>query len=156
MSDNEEQAVEQPKTFSEDYVKELRAEAASYRVKAKEIQEEYTTFQQEIEQKQKQSLENEVLTTAESLGMVDPSIAPTLLGDKMDEIHNGADPKEVLESLLSEKPYLKQGTVGKPSSPSENTSKVRLFSKEELRRMSPSEVNRNWEQIQQQLSDGSI
>lgn len=157
MSDNVDGAVEQTKTFSEEYVKELRAEAASYRVKAREVEQEFNEFKQGVSQQKQEQSVKDIEAIANELGMVDPSVSVTLLGDKIEQIANGElDTKEALTSLLDDKPYLKRGPVGRPSNPVENTSKSQMFTREQIAKMSPAEVNSNWDIIQEQLSNQNI
>lgn len=157
MSDNVDGTVEQTKTFSEDYVKELRAEAAGYRVKAKEIEQAFGEFKETVTNKQKEQSQKDIQTLAEELGMVDPSISVTLLGDKMEQIQSGElDTREALQSLLDDKPYLKRGSVGRPSNPVENTSKSQMFTREQIAKMSSAEINSNWDVIQEQLASKNI
>jgi hypothetical protein len=157
MSNTDSGNVEQTRTFDEAYVKELRQEAASYRVQLRAKEEEFDSYKGEITTKQKESVSKSISDYATELGMVDPSIVNTLLGDRIEGIMSGdVDAREAVQQLLSDKPYLKQGTVGKPSSPSSNDSRTRLFSKEEISRMSPDEINGNWEMIQEQLKSKTI
>lgn len=157
MSDNAEEVVEQPRSFDESYVKELRQEAASYRVRAKEIQEEYESFKSQVQEKEKEGLVKQVETLAKDMGMVDSSVVVPLLGDSLTAIQNGEmDMQEAITSLLQDKPYLKHGKVGKPSSPAENTSKSQLYTREQVANMSTDEINKNWHIIEKQLQDKSI
>ena len=140
----------EPKMFDEAYVKELRQEAASYRVRAKEVEEQFNAFKRE-------QGNAKIEHTAKQLGVIDSSVIPTLLGDTMESIVNGeVDAEEAISALLESKPYLKQGSVGKPSAPAENTSKSQLFTREEVSKMTPEEVNSNWHIIEKQLQDKSI
>lgn len=157
MSNDTSGDVEQTRTFDEAYVKELRQEAASYRVSLREKEQELETFKGEVQAQQQEGVLKNLEAYAEELGMVDPSMIKTLLGEQMEGIMSGdVDAKEAVSQYLEQKPYLKQGTVGKPSNPASNESRTTLFSREEISRMSPDEINNNWEMIQEQLKTNTI
>lgn len=143
-NDSQEQA---PKTFSEDYVKELRQESASYRVKLREAESQLES----LETARSELREKELLLAAKAAGAVDPQ---TLL--KLVDKDSEGSPDEIIQQLLTEKPFLKGGSIGKPSNPVGGNGQPRIFTKAELDAMSHSEVRENWTEIQSQMSRGLI
>lgn len=153
---NQEVVEQQPdtgKTFSEDYVRELRQEAASYRVKAKEVETQFNELRSQLEERDKSSKREQAESLASSLGMVDPTILNSLLGDDL----YSDDLEDKINNLLEEKPYLKgKPSVGRASNPVSNESKPQLFTREQLQGMSQEDINRNWETISLQLQNQTI
>lgn len=151
--------TQETKTFDEAYVKDLRSEAANYRVKAKELESaleaektKYTSFANKL-------LEKEIQFAAKSLNVVDPQTVSQLL-DKtsfsMDEEGNFQGVEDAVKALVESKPFLKGGPIGKPSNPSNGNGQPKVFTRQEVDRMSEAEINANWKEISDQMAKGLI
>ena len=86
MSDND-----TPITFDPEYVKELRAEAAKYRTKAKELETKYTSLEGQIKETR---IENELIRRGV---IAEPSWI---------QLADGQSPSEAVESFLEKYPHL--------------------------------------------------
>lgn len=192
-------STEQPKTYDETYVKQLRDEAASYRVKAKEtedrlkaleaqskelpakllkalglepdpnknwekqVQEAQAAAQAATEKANQRLIRAEVKVAAAALGIVDPDAALALADlSKVQVADDGtvSGVKEALEALAKAKPYLigkpGQAALGSGSNPGANTGNTQTFTREQLRSMSPEEIDKNWAAIQRQMEAGTL
>jgi hypothetical protein len=145
--------TEETKTFDEEYVKDLRNEAASYRVKLRETEEYLTKLKEEWEQEKAQATEKEILYAAKAAGVVDPQTVTKLM-DKESIAEHGID--AALNQLLQDKPFLKGGSVGKASNPADGNGQPRIFSRDEVDSMSQEDIKQNWDAIQEQMSKGLI
>lgn len=189
--------TEQPKIYDETYVKQLRDEAASYRVKAKEtedrlkaleaqskelpakllqalglepdpnknwekqVQEAKVAAQAATEKANQRLIRAEVKVLAKDLGIVDPEAAFALADlSKVQVAEDGtvSGVREALEALAKAKPYLigKSGQVGSGSNPGTSTGNAQTFTREQLRSMSPEEIDKNWAAIQKQMEAGTL
>jgi hypothetical protein len=185
-----------PKTFDEEYVKKLRAEAASYRTKASELEakskeERQTLIQQlfsafgieadpnkefekqlqearakaqEVEQRANDRLVRaEVKSIAAEMGLVDADAALALMdksGVKIAEDGSVEGVKEALDALVAAKPYLKQqsapANIGGGTNPANQSSDGKFYTRAEIERMTPEQINANWDKIQEQMAKGLI
>lgn len=146
---------EEKKTFDEDYVKELRAEAAKYRTQLREAETKLESFSS----REKALTEKEIIAAAKAAGAVDPQTLLKLIDT--DSLVKGEDGSitnldEVVNNTLTEKPFLKGGTTGRPSNPANHEGQPRTFTKADLEKMSQSEINENWAEIETQMSKGLI
>lgn len=144
----------QSKTFSEDYVKELRAEAAQYRVKLRETETQFEEYKNGVSAKEAENTTKDILQYAKDAGAVDPHTVLQLL-DKDSLNAEDADIKSLVQGVLEAKPFLKGGKVGQSSNPANNAN-TKVFTRAEVDKMSADQVNANWNDIQEQMSQGLI
>ena len=137
-AEGQEPEAQEPKTFDESYVKELRGEAAQYRVERNELRKQVETLTSQIREKEdsektdaermatkladlersladkeremaEATVKNAVLNEASKMNLVDPDAAYQLVDlNLIDE-----NPKSVgkaLEVLIKDKPYLLKST----------------------------------------------
>lgn len=159
MSEEMENATENQKSFDESYVKELRSEAANYRVQLREAQEKIEGFEKQKESQQKESLTKELLFAAKEAGAVDPETVSKLVDIDSLDVQDGDYTSAIqasVNNLLTEKPFLKGGNLGKPSNPAGGNGQPTIFTKEVLDTMSADEINANWADIQEQMAKGLI
>lgn len=147
------------KTFDEAYVKQLRGESASYRVKLRESEEKLSTYESQLESQRESLLNRQVELAAKAAGAVDPQTITKLIDREAlekDELgfYQGVD--EHIQQLVTDKPYLKQGSVGKSSNPVGGNGSAKIFTRQELDSMSTEEINANWEDIEEQMAKGLI
>lgn len=157
--------------FDADYVRRLRAEAADYRRKLRDLeakvkaeQEAKMTEQEglrqrlaELEQREAEyqrllrtrTLEYEVKIQAVQMGVVDPEIVYRLIEPGEIEYDDDGRPKnleKVLKSLVSARPYLLSTSAASPTNPSRGG-----LTLDDVRRMSPAEINRRWDEVKRVL-----
>lgn len=147
------------KTFDEEYVKDLRNEAANYRIKLREREQELEQFKQKEQGQERKLLESEILAKAKEAGAVDPHTVAQLVdldSIEKDDEGNFVGVDEKVTGLIEEKPFLKGGTVGKASNPADGNGQPQIFTRAQVDQMSVDEINANWETIQEQMSKGLI
>ncbi len=176
----EAQAAEE-EHFDTEYVRKLRAEAAEYRKKLRDLEgkvkadEEAKLTEQERLQKrlaelerkeaeyqmsiQARTLEYEVKLHASRLGVVDPDAAYRLLDLKQVEFDEDGKPvnlEKALKELVTKKPYLvSTGSVPSPTNPAQGrVSGQQVFTRSQLR--DPKFYAANRDAIMQALQDGRI
>lgn len=142
QSDNE-----APKTFDEGYVKELRQEAANYRTKLREAESQL----EQLSSKQKELRSKEFELAAKAAGAVDPQ---TLL--KLIDLDAEGNPDDIVKEVLESKPFLKGGSIGKPSNPASGNGQPQIYSRADLDGMSQDDIKANWDEIQSQMQRGLI
>jgi len=142
------------KMFDENYVKELRSEAANYRTQLREREQELESLKSEKQSMESQMKQTKVQQIAEKKGAVDPQTVAKLV-DLSDTSDDSAVEGRV-DSLLQEKPFLASGgQVGKPSNPG-GTETVQTFTRSDIERMTPEQINQHWDQISQSLENGTL
>lgn len=141
------ESEQESKTFSEDYVKELRRESASYRTKLRDAESQV----EQLSQREKDLRNKEFELAAKSAGAVDPQ---TLL--KLVDMEAEGTPDELVAQVLQEKPFLKGGSIGKPTNPVGGNGEPKIYSRQDLDGMSQDEIKRNWDEIQSQMQRGLI
>lgn len=165
--------------FDAEYVRKLRAEAAEYRKRLRDLEQavkkheeaklseterlqrrlaeleaERATWQREV---QERVLRYETMLAAGRLGVVDPEAAYRLLDLSLLEYDDDGRPTNLeaaLRALLKDKPYLvgqPHGPSGSPTNPGRPRTSLTL---EDVKRMSPDEINRRWDEVQRVLSSG--
>lgn len=110
----QEPAAEQ---FDAEYVRKLRAEAAEYRKRLRELEREQAAYQRE---RQERTLKYETMLAASRLGIVDPEVAYKLLdlaGIEFDEDGTPRNIEAALKELLKAKPYLAAQPAASSGSP---------------------------------------
>ncbi|MEZ0396827.1 MAG: phage scaffolding protein [Anaerolineales bacterium] len=178
---SEAQVVEEQERFDTEYVRKLRAEAADYRKRLRELEskvradEEAKLTEQERLQKrlvelerketeyqmalQARTLEYEVKLHAARLGVVDPEAAYRLLDLKQIEFDEDGKPmnlEKVLKELVTKKPYLVGATnAASPMNPAQGrVSGQQVFTRSQLR--DPKFFAANREAIMQAMREGRI
>jgi hypothetical protein len=168
-----------PKVFDEAYVQTLRSESADYRTKLRAAEEKLTKLEnaqlseterakkeatdaqtkaQQLEKDLKDSrVRAEIAVQAPGLKIVDADAAHKLLDGgaiQFDDQGKPTNVKTLLEVLVKDKPFLIQqaGTTTPPNNPARDGSNT--LTKEAIEKMSPQEINANWEQVQKVLAAG--
>jgi len=181
VAQSDTQAVEEQERFDAEYVRKLRAEAAEYRKRLRELEskvkadEEAKLTEQEKLQKrlaelerkeaeykqilQARTLEYEVKLQASKLGVVDPDAAYRLLDLKQIEFDDDGRPvnlERVLKELVAQKPYLVvSGGMPSPTNPAQGRiSGQQVFTRSQLR--DPKFFAANRDAIMQALREGRI
>lgn len=177
----EAQAVEEQERFDTEYVRKLRAEAAEYRKRLRELEskvkaeEEAKLTEQERLQKrlaelerketeyqqllQGRTLEYEVKLHAARLGVVDPEAAYRLLDVKQIEFDEDGKPvnvEKVMRELIAKKPYLAggNGAMSATNPAQGRISGQQVFTRSQLR--DPKFFAANREAIMQAMREGRI
>ena len=175
------QAVEEQEHFDADYVRKLRAEAAEYRKRLRELEskvkadEEAKLTEQEklqrrlaeLERKeaeyqqalQARTLEYEVKLQASRLGIVDPEAAFRLLDLAQIEFDDDGKPanlEKILKELVGKKPYLVVSSgMPSPTNPAQGRiSGQQVFTRSQLR--DPKFFAANRDAIMAALREGRI
>lgn len=102
-----------------------------------------------MERQKELVVQSGVTTIANRLGIIDPDAAYRLLDKSAIEYDENGQAKNIeplLVSMLKDRPYL----TGKGAS-AMNPGRTRKFSREEIERMTPAEINKNWDAIQEYL-----
>lgn len=172
------QPVEQ---FDAEYVKKLRAEAAEYRRRLRQLeekvkaQEEATLSEAEKLQRRLSELERErehllaerreramryeVAVAAQKLGIVDPDAAVRLLDTsslEFDESDRPVNVEEALKALVKAKPYLVAPHVsaGSPTNPATGTQRSATFTTSQIADRKFYEAHRD--EIMKAVAEGRI
>lgn len=134
-------------------VREKQEAEKSELQKTKEIADAKDKQLQALMERQKELVvQSEVAAISNRLGIIDPDAAYRLLDKSSIEYDDDGQAKNIetlLVSMLKERPYL----TGKGAS-AMNPGKARKFSREEIEKMSPAQINENWDAIQDYLSSG--
>ena len=163
--------------FDAAYVQKIRREAAEYRKRLRELEKalkekeeaelseqeklrrrvaEYEARLAELErERQERTLQYEVKLRAAAMGIVDPDAAWRLLdlaAIEFDEDGTPTNIDEALQALVQAKPYLK-GQTAPPMAPT-NPPRGKRLTLEDIKRMSPEEINKNWDAVQEVLRGG--
>lgn len=162
-----------PKTFDEAYVKQLRQEAAQWRKEAQDAKAKVQTFEQqqmsEAERLQAQAKEAQeaaqrartelqqaraevaVARAAASLG-VDPRKLAKLVTVEFDADGQPVNVDQAAAAVLNEWPELKTpAAVPGATNPGRSPRKLTL---EDIKKMSPEEINSRWPEVQATLAGG--
>jgi hypothetical protein len=168
------QAGEQ-KTYDEAYVQQLRREAAENRVKRSEAEKKLKEFEDaqlseaekakkeaseakaQLEQMQGQLRERtiraEIGALAAKLKLADVDAAFQLMNRSAVEFDDEGRAKNVealLTSLVKDKPFLVSQTGVTTSTT--NPPRAQTFTREQIEKMTPQEINANWAEIQKVLA----
>ena len=169
--------------FDAAYVKSLRQEAAKYRAKVKELEDQQKAQEDaklsEAEKLRKQQAEAqqrateaeqrlraaaaryEVMLTATRLGCVDPEAAYRLIDQESLEFGKDGSPinaERVLKDLLKARPYLagkaqEPPKQGNAANPASGAHAGQL-TRDDIRKMAPEEINRRWEEVSAAMAEG--
>ncbi len=171
----------EPEKFDAEYVKRLRAEAAEYRKRMRELEQavkqheeaklseterlqkrlselerEQATYQRE---RQERTLKYETMLQASRLGIVDPEAAYRLLDLTKIEFEDDGTPKNVeaaLKDLLKAKPYLasQQPSSIASTNPARSAVSPAVFTRSQLR--DPAFFKAHRDAIMQAVREGRI
>jgi hypothetical protein len=121
--------------------------------KARELAETRAKQIEELMTNQKRlATQSAIFDKANKLGIVDPDAAYRLIDQdaiEYDESGRPTNAEALLVAMLKDRPYL----TGSSSS-AMNPGRVRKFSREEIERMTPAEINKNWDAIKDSLESG--
>ena len=170
---------QEPERFDAEYVKRLRAEAASYRTKLKEleqkVQEHETAKLSEAEklqkrlaelerqqaeherERQERTLKYETMLTASKLGIVDPEAAYKLLDLASIEFEEDGTPRNIekaLRELIAKRPYLAGGAAGLATNPARSAVNPTVFTRSQLR--DPKFFQAHRDAIMQAMREGRV
>lgn len=114
------------------------------------FEKEKQTWQQ---QRQDQALQLAVQATATELGIVDAEVALALVRSNITFDDDGTPQgvKAALTKLLADKPYLKGGTSTSPTNPPRQGA---TLTKADIEKMTPEQINANWEAVSKALEEG--
>ena len=165
---------QEPSTFSADYVKELRAEAAKNRKEAQEAKAKIAAFEQQqmseaeklqaaakSAQEQAQAAQAELrkaradaaIAMAAATHGVSPKLAAKLVAVEFDADGQPINVDQSLGAVLNEYPQLKPvaATVTPGATNPQRTAKLTI---EQVKKMSPEEINSRWDEVRDVLARG--
>ncbi|HOM83934.1 MAG TPA: phage scaffolding protein [Armatimonadota bacterium] len=150
---------QEPESFDVEYVRKLRAEAAEYRKRLRELEaavkkqeeaklSETERLQQRLaelereqaewqRERQERTLKYEVMLAAGRLGIVDAEAAYKLLDlstIEFDEDGNPTNIEKALRNLVSKRPYLVGGNTSSPTNPARSSQQPNTETEEQRRR----------------------
>lgn len=132
---------------------ELQKIKESQMTEQEKLQAKLKEYEQLLQQKEleakKTAIESMKIKVLTELGMP-VNLTSRIFGETEDEIRQDA---EELKKLLGLQANTKVGT---PTNPAGGNKGTRTFTKEEIARMSPEEINKNWDTIQEALKQGLI
>lgn len=163
----------EPKVFDAEYVAKLRREAAAYRREAGELKARVSDFEaqrmSEAEKLQAQTKAAQeaaeraqaelratraqaALATAASKVGVDVELVGRLVDVEFDEEGKPVDIETALQSVLSKWPHLKPAAAVPAAT---NPSRKAQLTLSDVRKMSESEINSRWDEVQKVLAAGT-
>lgn len=164
---------QEPETFSRDYVQTLRKEAAQYRKAAQDAAAKVASFEaqqmseaeklqaaaksaQEQAQAARQELQQAraevaIARAAASLG-VDPRKLARLVTVEFDADGQPVNVDQAAAAVLNEWPELKP--VAATPGATNPSRKPRTLTVDDIKRMTPAEINSRWDEVQQVLQGG--
>lgn len=138
--------------------KQRDAEAAA-QTETQRLQAQLSEYQRREQtwetQRREQALQIAVQAAAQKVGIVDAEVAMALVRGKIEFDQNGAPQgvEAALTDLAKQKPYLKGAmTSGSPTNPPRGSAAV--LTREAIARMSPEEINANWDAVRTALEKG--
>lgn len=138
--------------------KQRQADDAN-KTEAQKLQEQLADYQKREQQwaleKRDTALQIAVQAASAKLGIVDAEVALALIRGTI-EFDNDGKPQGVeaaLTKLVADKPYLKAGTSTSPTNPPRQGA---TLTKADIEKMTPAQVNANWEEISKALTEGRI
>lgn len=147
----------QTPTFTSEYVSELRAEAASHRKKASDLENKFKEADAE-----RSALKGRVETMALKFAI---GSAPTKVADvdvafslidkskiTFDEKGEPTNVDDLLKELVTAKPFLAGAFVPSPTNPTNPAREGAKYTLEQVKQMTPDEINANWDDVQSVLS----
>jgi hypothetical protein len=157
--------------FDAEYVKALRAEAAKYRTEANAAKAKVTQFEQaqltEAQQLQAQAKAAQEAATAAQVELrqaraeaaiakaaagagVNPALLGRLVMVEFDDAGQPTGVEAALAAVLKEYPQLKP--AAQPGMSATNPGRAIKLTLDEVRRMTPDQVNARWDEVQQVLA----
>lgn len=172
------QSGQEPKTFDEAYVKQLRQEAAGHRKRATDAEAELQKIKDaqlsETERAKKEAADAqakaqkleadykaaivraEIAVLGTGLKIVDADAAYRLIDQAAIQFDDQGKPtnvKALLDQLVKDKPYLV--AQGGPTTPPNNPGRSgTTLTKEQIEKMTPAQINANWDEVQKVLAAG--
>ncbi|HPD40004.1 MAG TPA: hypothetical protein PLD43_00415 [Anaerolineae bacterium] len=138
--------------------KQRDAEAAA-QTETQRLQAQLSEYQRREQtwetQRREQALQIAVQAAAQKVGIVDAEVAMALVRGKIEFDQNGAPQgvEAALTDLAQQKPYLKGAmTSGSPTNPPRGSAAV--LTREAIARMSPEEINANWDAVKAAMEKG--
>lgn len=145
--------------FDAVYVQTLRGEAADYRVKHKEAVTALTAAQEKaaaLEAQVKTFVLQSAIATAETK-VADPEVALKLIDQSKLKFNEQGAPEnlnDLLKELVEQKPYLAAGPGVGPTPASNPARAGAKYTLEQVKAMTPDEINANWDAVQEVLKGG--
>lgn len=164
---------QETKAFDAGYVKQFRDEAAAYRRKVKELESKVSGFEQaqmteaeklraqaEAAAKQaaaaqealRQARATAAISREAARHQVDPDLLARLVDVQFDDDGEPAGVDAAVEQVLSRYPNLRPAAGVNMAST--NPQRKPALTLEEVKRMSPDEINRRWDEVQLALKTG--
>lgn len=165
---------QEPQTFSVDYVKELRAEAAKYRKEAQDAKAKVSAFetqqmseaeklqaQAKAAQEQAQAVRQELqqaraevaISRAAAANGVDPRKLAKLVQVEFDDAGQPINVDQAVAAVLKEWPELKAQTTTATASAT-NPARTAKLTVEAIKKMTPAEINERWEEVKAAMAAG--
>ena len=163
---------QEPQTFSADYVRELRAEAAKYRKEAQDAKARVSAFeQQQMSEAEKlqaaakaaqeqaaaaraelqQARADVAISHAAAANGVDPRKLARLVTVEFDEAGQPVNVDQAVAAVLKEWPELKAATMTANATNPQRTAKLTV---EQIKKMTPAEINERWAEVQAAMAAG--
>lgn len=161
------------KTFDEAYVKELRTEAAKYRKEAQDAKAKITAFEQEkmseaerlqatakaaqeaaaaARQELQQARAQVAIAQAAATHGISPAKLAKLVQVDFDDAGQPVGVEAAVAAVLAEWPELKP--VAATPGATNPTRQPRKLTIEDVKRMTPAEINSRWDEVQVTLAGG--
>ena len=140
-------------------VKAAKERQASEQTEAQKLQAQLADAQkrsQALETKlREQALQLAVQAAAQKVGIVDADVALALVRDGIEFDANGMPQgvEAAVTELARQKPYLRVGASG-GSNPTNPARGGQTLTREAIAKMTPEEINRNWDAVQAALEKG--
>lgn len=163
-----------PQTFDAAYVKQLRSEAAQWRKQAQEAAAKVQTFEaQQMSETEKLQAQAKAAQDAAALAQTElrkaradaaiaqaaaaqgiaPKLVAKLVDVEFDESGMPVNVDQALAAVLNEYPQLKPGAAGAASGAT-NPGRGRKLTLEEVKNMTPEQINARWTEVQAVLAGG--
>lgn len=122
-----------------------KSELQKAQEKAQQLEKERESWQN---RQKETAAQYDVALKAAKLGIVDPDAAWKLMDKSALEYTDDkpSNTEQLLQALLKDKPYLAGG-----GSSAMNPGKSHKFSREEIEKMTPAEINKNWDAVKEYL-----
>ncbi len=139
--------------------KQRDAEAAA-QTETQRLQAQLSEYQRREQtwetQRREQALQIAVQAAAQKVGIVDADVALALVRDGIEFDANGMPQgvEAAVTELARQKPYLRVGASG-GSNPTNPARGGQTLTREAIAKMTPDEINRNWDAVQAALEKGA-
>ena len=163
---------QEPKIFSEDYVKTLRAENAQWRKQAQEAAAKVQTFEQErmseaerlqaqtkaaqetaaaAQSKLQQALADAAISRVAAKEGIDPELLSKLVTVELDDTGAPVGLEAAVVAVLNKYPQLKPAAAVPGAT---NPSRERKLTIADIQKMTPEQINARWGEVQAVLAGG--